>query len=49
MNQTSFDEIDVLLQQLASAAQQYPHMAQPNLYYRFINLLLLNQDKTKKL
>ncbi|MBD2535507.1 sigma-70 family RNA polymerase sigma factor [Nostoc flagelliforme FACHB-838] len=29
MNQTSFDEIDVLLQQLASTAQQYPHMSQP--------------------
>jgi filamentous hemagglutinin family protein len=27
MNQTSLDEIDVLLQQLASTAQQYPHMA----------------------
>jgi filamentous hemagglutinin family protein len=27
MNQTSFDEIDVSLQQQASKAQQYPHMA----------------------
>ncbi|WP_459195368.1 hypothetical protein [Nostoc sp. FACHB-892] len=35
MNQISFDEIDVLLQQLASTAQESLHMAQPNLYYRF--------------
>ncbi len=28
MNQTSVDEINVLLQQLASTAQQYPHLAE---------------------